>query len=443
MLAKWRKCMLGSSTQIESNMEQLYAIRFGPIVSAIREEGWAFIFICTYLFFEYVRPQSIYTVIDVLPWVPIIIVLAVGSLLLSGRFSWQSNRLNTLMVCYALVVLLSSAFSQYPSLSFSQWRVFFDWFIIYFLIVLIVNNERRFFIFLLSFLLYSLKMSQHGFLSWAKRGFAYSDWGVTGAPGWFHNSGEVGIQMCIYVPLAVAFIIGVYKFLSRPKLLFFLLMPFTGIATVVASSSRGALVGLAATSIRPLFMKPAIAIVAAFLLSLVAVLTLLSIPEESLQRFQTAGQDRNSLHRIERWKHGLDAMNTYPVFGVGFEVWAQYYPLNYEREDKGTPLVHNVFVQSGSELGYSGLLVFVLMILACFANTRKVRQLSVGQQDRFLAIMSFGFDGALLGFLGSGFFVTVLYYPYFWIHCAMTVCLCTAARKKFSQQQCYPNHIKK
>ena len=57
-------------------MEQLYAIRIGPIVTTIREEGWAFIFICTYLFFEYVRPQSIYASIDIVPWVPIVLAFA-------------------------------------------------------------------------------------------------------------------------------------------------------------------------------------------------------------------------------------------------------------------------------------------------------------------------------------------------------------------------------
>jgi hypothetical protein len=72
------------------------------------------------------------------------------------------------------------------------------------------------------------------------------------------------------------------------------------------------------------------------------------------------------------------------------------------------------------------------MIFACFANTRKVRKLSREKEDQFLAIMSYGFDAALLGFLGSGFFVTVLYYPYFWIHCALTTCLYTAAQKKFT-----------
>jgi O-antigen ligase len=385
-----------------------------------------------YLFFEYVRPQSIYPSLDIAPWVPIILFLSGLVLFLSGDFKAQPNKLNKLIVCYGLVVLLSSSFSQYPLISFSRLRVFFDWFIIYFLIVLIIKNEKRFFIFLLSFLIYSLKMSQHGFLSWLKRGFSYSSWGVSGAPGWFQNSGEVGIQMCIYVPLAIAFIFATYRFMSKTKLLFFLLMPFTGIGTAVASSSRGALVGLAFAGIRPLIIRFRIFLIGSIVLSVVATLTIMSIPDESQKRFEEAGTDRTSLHRIDRWNDGLDTLQKYPVLGVGFEAWSEYYPRKYQIEVEGSKLLHNIFLQCVTELGYTGLIIFVFMILACFANTRKVRKLSHGKEDQFLAIMSYGFDAALLGFIGSGFFVTVLYYPFFWIHCALTTCLYTAAQKKFT-----------
>ncbi|MFW8600783.1 O-antigen ligase family protein [Desulfobacterota bacterium M19] len=414
-------------------MKQLYAIQISAIISTIREEGWAFKFICLYLFFEYVRPQSIYPVIDIIPWSFIILALTAVVLLLSGDLQAQPNILNKLIVCYGLIVVFSiTVTSLYPAVSLLKWRIFFNWFFIYFLIVLIVNNEKRFFIFFLSFLLYSFKMSQHGFLSWLQRGFAFAGWGVTGAPGWFNNSGEVGIQMCIYVPLAIAFIMATYKLLSKPKLIFFLLMPFTGIATAIASSSRGALVGLAVAGIRPLLIRPKIFFVSSIILSMVAVLTIVSIPTKSMQRFQKMGKDKTSEQRLERWHDGLETINKYPVFGVGFDAWAEYFPQHYQIEFKGTKLIHNIFLQCGTELGFAGLSVFILMIIACFVNTRMVRKLSKGRDDQFLAIMSYGFDAALLGYLGSGFFVTVMYYPYFWIHCAMTTCLHTAAQKKFT-----------
>jgi len=274
-------------------------------------------------------------------------------------------------------------------------------------------------------------MSQHGFFSWLKRGFAFSGWGVTGAPGFFQNSGEVGIQMCIYVPLAIAFILANYKLWSKPKLLFFLFMPFTGIATAVASSSRGALVGLAAAGIRPLVIRPRIFFISSIVLSIVTALTIMSIPGKSMRRFQESGKDKTSLQRLERWHDGLETMHKYPVFGVGFAAWPEYFQENYQGEFKGTKLIHNIFLQCGTELGLTGLSVFILMIIACFLNTKNVRKLSKGHDDQFLAIISYGFDAALLGYLGSGFFITVLYYPFFWIHCALTTCLYTAAQKKF------------
>ena len=77
------------------------------------------------------------------------------------------------------------------------------------------------------------------------------------------------------------------------------------------------------------------------------------------------------------------------------------------------------------------------MILYTFINNSRTRNL-VLQRDRekkevnsrFLYYMAHGLDGALVGYLASGFFVTVLYYPYFWINLAMTVSLNAIARKK-------------
>jgi O-antigen ligase len=416
-------------------MEKLYALNISEIIKVIKSEGMSFFFICVYLFFEYVRPQSIYTFIDIVPWVPIVLSLTVISILINKEFYKPPNILNKLIVFYAIIVFVSSYLSEYPVQSFSRWRTFFDWFIIYFLIIITVNNEKRFFIFFLSFLIYSLKMSQHGFFTWARRGFAFSDWGVTGAPGWFHNSGEVGIQMCVYVPLAVAFIIAVYKYLSKSWLAFLLLMPFTGIGTAIGSSSRGALVGMAFAGIRPLLLKPRLFIRGAVVLALGTIIVIYATPEEFKLRFHSAGSDRTSLHRIERWQDGINAMNKFPFFGVGFEVWPEYYSKYYIVEHHGTPLVHNFFIQCGSELGYSGLIVLILMIYGCFLNTRKIRPLCREKDDRFFYILSYGFDAALLGFIGSGFFVTVLYYPFFWIHCALVTCFYSVVMKSHRESK--------
>lgn len=413
-------------------MEKLYSLNLKAIIQATRSEGWPFFFICLYLFFEYVRPQSVYPAIDVLPFVPLILLLALWTAVVASEFGKSSpSVLSKLMVLYAIVVLLSAAMSEYSSLSFSKLRSFSDWFIIYFLIINIVTNERRFFLYISAFLLFSFKMSQHGFITWVQRGFAFSSWGITGAPGWFHNSGEVGIQMCIFVPLALFWLLAIRKYVSKKWLILLILLPVTGIGTVIASSSRGALVGLAGSAVWSLLKRPKVFFFGSIVLGLVCWVVYISIPPQFMERFESSGDDRNSLHRLERWEDGWDTMKNNPFLGIGFEAWTQYYPEHYNPEHEGTPLVHNIFVQCGSELGFSGLTVYILMILNCFVITRRVRKNSRDQPDKFLAIISYGFDSALIGYLVSASFVTVLYYPYFWIHCALTTCLQTAARGKY------------
>lgn len=415
-------------------VEKLYSINIKHIIATIKSEGLPFILICTYLFLEYVRPQSIYTGLDIIPWTFIIVILTAISLLIEKDTYYTGSSLSKLMVAYAIAVLLSSAMSAYPDQSFSRLRIFFDWFIIYFLIVKIVNNERRFFIFLLSFLIYSFKMSQHGTRSFIMRGFSFADWGVVGAPGFFHNSGEVGIQMCIFVPLSIAFIFSVYKHLSKIWLMFFSLMPTTGTLTIIASSSRGAVIGLFGSGIWAIKRRPKYFILGVIMLA-IALLAIYKItPPEFKHRFESAGEDKTSLLRMERWRHGLDGMQKHPFFGVGFAVWDIYYPKHYTIEHRGTYLAHNIFIQSGSELGYLGLFVFLSMIIASFMSNRTVRKLGAGQKDKFLSTLSYGFDAAMIGFLLSGSFVTVLYYPYFWIQCALTASLYTAAKRKYTTE---------
>lgn len=223
--------------------ESLFAVRIRDIWRFLTTQPASFWLICTYLFFEYVRPQSIYTWIDFLPWGQVILILCVVAVLMEGKAFRMRTPAGPLLILFTIIVLASSALAYSPSTSFANIELFLSWLLIYILITNIITTEQRFFIFFLSFLLYSFKMSQHGALSWARMGFAFRDWGVTGAPGWFHNSGEVGVQMCVFFPLAVGFFIALKDHWGRWRKLFFLLFPITAVMTIIASSSRGAVVG--------------------------------------------------------------------------------------------------------------------------------------------------------------------------------------------------------
>ena len=408
-------------------MKDLYAIKIRAIFSELKAERASFWLICIYLFVEYVRPQSIYPAIDIIPFALVTILLAFITYAMEGKHAWVTNTENKLIVVFLLIILLSSIFAYSPVESFSNLQLFLSWFIIYFLIINIVNSEKRFFIFFLSFLLYNFKMSQHGFLSWAQIGFQFRSWGVTGAPGWFHNSGEFGIELCIFLPLSIYFIISLKEHWGKLKLLFFLLLPFTAIASIIATSSRGAMIGLAAALLW-MVGKSKARVKALLAIAIISIAVYSFLPPEQYQRFQSSGEDKTSTTRLIRWKAGLEIMEDNPILGVGYRNWMTYYTDFHGQKLAGLP--HNIFIDAGAELGYTGLILFILMILYTLVNNARTRKLALAVDNKFIFYTAHGLDAALIGFLISGSFVSVLYYPYFWINLALTVALNNVANQQ-------------
>ena len=402
--------------------EEIFAVRIRRIWQFLRRQPASFWLVNLYMFFEYVRPQSVWPAIDILPWGLVTLLVTLLAAIFEGRVFKRTTLIaDPLLLLFSVVVVLSSFAAVYPQDAFAGWEVYFSWVLVYVLITSTVTSEKRFFVFMLGFLLYSFKMSQHGFRSWALNGFAFRDWGVTGGPGWFHNSGEFGIQMCIFIPLSVEFIIALRRDWTRLTRWFFYLMPITAIGGVVASSSRGAVLGAAAVGLWWVIRsKQRFRTLMA--VAVLAVMTWTVVPSEQKARFETMGEDDTSTARIDRWKDGIEIAQRYPLFGIGYENWQRYY---------GGRLSHNIFVEAAAELGFTGLFAFVTLIVATFVINAKTRRLlrRARTPTPFLIHMAHGLDGALIGYMVSGFFVTVLFYPYFWVNLAMSVSLHVAARR--------------
>lgn len=415
-----------ASSESRRAPEKLWEVRVRDIWGFVWTQPASFWLINLYLLFEYVRPQSVYPAIDVLPWAQMAVLGALAALALEGKFPKVRHALSKWYLGFIAVLLISALTAWRPSLAWENISLPLSWFLIYLLIVNTINTERRFLVFVLAFLLYSLKMSQHGARSWASIGFGFRDWGATGGPGWFHNSGEFGIQMCIFFPLALYFIIALRPYWPRWKLWLFALMPITAVMSMIASSSRGALVG-GALVLGWIVVRSRYRIRASVAAAVAGLLVFVFIPEGQMQRLETMGEDDTSVHRLTMWEDGIEIANDFPAFGIGYDNWIEYYDRFY---DRGLP--HNIFIEAWAELGYFGLFFFLALLFGTFLTNRRSRRIAskLGEEGRFLYYMGWGLDGALVGYIGSGFFVTVLHYPYFWINLAMTVCLRVAVRRK-------------
>jgi putative inorganic carbon (HCO3(-)) transporter len=399
----------------------------GSMWAGVRRESAGLYCVLGYLLFEYGRPQSIYLWLDFFPF-------SSAFLLLSLMFAFGHSPGRSLAVpgtglvaIFTLLVLASSAASYAPELAFGNLYIYINWLLVYFTFVALLNTQRRWLLAMALFLLLSFKMSQHGFRTWVARGMAFTDWGLGGPAGWFENSGELGIQMCVFLPLAIGFVLAYGGHWPRMVRLAYWAMPMSALATIIGSSSRGAVVGGLA-ALMPMALRSRYKWKALGAIAVISLIGYLVMPPEFIERFNSAGEDGTSVSRLTRWKGGIDMMFDHPLLGVGYFNWPAYYPLHYEPGVRGALLSHNIFVQVGAEMGVTGLMVFLLMIFACLKMTGRIRAVAAANpQAAHYQHLANGLDGALVGYLVSGFFVTVFFYPYFWVNLAFTAALYNVA----------------
>jgi len=384
-----------------------------------RRQPASFWFLNLYLLFEYVRPQLIYQGMGEFSYTQTLLILTIIAWFLEGMRLRKWTAADTFMALYTALVLFTSIFSYYPAQARDRWDYYFPWVLVYILITNIINTRGRFLVFIGAFLLYSIKMSQHATRSWMMDGFRFRHWGATGAPGWFQNSGDFAVQMVVFVPLAVYFALALRPHVGKIKQAILWIIPMTGIIGVLGSSSRGGQLG-AAMAVGVLLLKSRLRFRALASGLAVAVLVVILLPQEQRDRFTEMGEDDTSISRLTLWEDGLEIMREHPVFGIGYGNWIRYYRTRYNPQGQ---VVHNIFLEAGAEMGYTGLLLFLFGLSTVFILNFKTRRVAgkLGPDGRFFTLISHGLDAGLAGFMVSGFFVTVLYYPFFWIQLSLTV----------------------
>jgi len=143
------------------------------------------------------------------------------------------------------------------------------------------------------------------------------------------------------------------------------------------------------------------------------------IPEKQKIRFDTIGSDETSMQRILYFKNGIEMIKEHPIIGVGYFNFAPYYTIHHSddllnREKSEVP--HNIFIQVGTDTGIFGLSVYIILIGGSWRIVGKIGKEAERIGDVFVSNLAKGMNLGLLGYVIAGQFVTVAYYPYFWIH---------------------------
>jgi hypothetical protein len=410
----------------------LYSLKPGALWAQFKKEGFAFWMICGYIIVEYVRPQAIFPQLDILPWGLLVLVFALIARVLETRSAWVADATNWLVVLFNLIILASCAFAQFPDYAWANVQGCYYWLIVYFLVLNIVNTESRLLLFLTVYLLACAKVSFTLAKVWAMRGFAFTSWGLQGPPGFMANSGELAIQMLMYGPLAMFLALFLRPYISKWKFRFMILMPITAAMVVLGASSRGAQLALG-YQLYPTLLKGRITLRNLLLICLAGWALFAALPDAQKARFTSAGDDHTSQQRLKYWTRGVEIIKAYPVLGIGYRNFPVYFEKHYPEDMMyaHAQLPHNIFIEVGTDAGLVGLGCFLALIFRTGVLARRVTRLAQHPEmaRHFLIPITRGLMAALWGFLIAGQFVTVSYYPYFWINLAMMASLANVAAK--------------
>tara|TARA_R110001599_G_scaffold210020_2_gene407266 strand:- start:11802 stop:13079 length:1278 start_codon:yes stop_codon:yes gene_type:complete len=398
-----------------------------------KSESFSFKMICLYLFVEYVRPQLILPWLDILPWAKLFVLGALVGLLVEKNEKWVYSPINKWMVLFFISILWSSLTAYKPEVSYEKIVLYFNWFITYFLITNIVRSPQRFLFFLAIICLASFKISLSLTNTWAKRGFAFTDWGLKGPPGFFENSGELAIQMAVFWPIGLAVALALRPYVPAWKYWILMLMPTTACIVILGASSRGGQLAMAIQFVIR-FFKKIFNFKALFAIIFVVTMGWYFLPEEQKQRFNEAGDDKTSQQRLNYWEAGYEMMNDYPLTGVGYFNFPEYFSDNYSHMLLVTfvELPHNIFIQVGADLGYPGLIIYLMAIYSSISMLYKSRKQNI---SKVIAVFPCALFLSFLGFLIAGQFVSVVYYPFMWIHFALCSSLYHIANQKVTNQR--------
>lgn len=419
-----------SSKLPDFSIQDFYSMVPAVLWRGFKLEGVAFWALCVYLFIEYVRPDIIYPALAFLPWSKLALLTALVGIFMDKSVKWVKSSATLSLILFFTIVYLSAIYSFMPEVSMRFITIPINWVLVYFLIISIVNSEKRFFLFLLVYFLVNFKMSQFGFRAFIARGFTFTFWGVSGSPGWFENAGDLGVQMTIFTPMCLVFVYHLKQYWGKWKRYLLYLLPVTGLFTLAAASSRGALLGLVCIGVWYL-LKSRLGIKAILGMVVVSALLYQVLPEEMLNKFKSSGEDATSVSRLALWETGIDVAIENPTLGVGFENWFEYCWANNQTgigRGQWCLDLHNTYIEAAAETGLFSFALYVLLILKVFAINARTRANARKIDNKFIYYMTHGMDAGMIGYMVSSAFVSVLFYPIFWVQLAMTVALHGIAR---------------
>jgi hypothetical protein len=203
------------------------------------------------------------------------------------------------------------------------------------------------------------------------------------------------------------------------------------LAGIVVTLSRGGFLGLVAVLFAVAYFSGRILKTLGTIL-LFAILAIPFVPDKYVAEMNTISDPKEStrVQRLYMWRIGVQQWMSNPIFGVGagnypyrvadYEVTEFVQRANIFNRSFAGRSVHSAYFQLLPELGTLGAIIFLLMAGGILKQGLVVGR-AAGDKDDIAVRLAQGTAAGMCAFLVAGAFVSVLYYPQFWMLCGLGV----------------------
>ncbi len=153
-------------------MKKLY-LDFKQYFLDCRAQDLGFYMVAGYIIFSYLRPHTLFPVLDVVPWTQLFIIGGLVYAAAKNTLRFQTPHFTILL--YGLVCLLSAYNSLYPTISFRNIDIPFIWMLEALCFTSCINSVKKLKLILILFFLVLFKISFFGARTWVQRGFGFQD----------------------------------------------------------------------------------------------------------------------------------------------------------------------------------------------------------------------------------------------------------------------------
>jgi len=411
------------------------------VVEKTSKQIWNFPFflLVAFLACEYARVHTFVGPIRVMR-LPFIITIMLGIFVLKDGPNFRD--LQTKCFLFLIVLMaLHIPFATNNRWAFNTTYQMATYFIIHMAIVKYIDTNDKLNKFITLWLFFGIFLFLQGL---------FSKGNITSS-AFFSDENDFALAMNIFFPIAY------FKFMENTKknLLFFA-MAACFIFGSILSFSRGGFVGLAAVLFY-IWIKSPKKIIGTVIAGVLVVFILSVAPPKYWEEISTISSEGThggtGAWRIYSWYTASKMFIDNPLVGVGPDNFrwrfGDYEPLELFRGRSHTGRVaHSVYFTLLPELGLIGVLLFFLIIFSNYKYIKKNLYLSFKGKKDFVhqknivesesivntnnfsntasssvTAISYGIYCGFVAYLVTGIFISVLYYPHFWILTSITTAM--------------------